>query len=292
MNRRQLLTTMAALPAAAQLKAQSSGQKFHFKAGLVAYSYRKPLAAKTLKYEDVIRMASDWGLDGLDCTGYWFPEGTNPSPQYLAGLRNFAFKNNIQIYNVGVQINLAQPTAELRNAELEKVRHWVDIADRLGANQIRVFGGPIPKGSTEQQAIDMSIETLKQGVEISGARGVVLAVEDDAGLTVAAAPTIAIVKGAGSPWAGINADSGNLRIDGYAQFETLLPLATSVHLKTMVATAVEGKKEPADWNRLVAMVGKYGYKGFIGLEYEGNNPDTDVPKFAQNLHKLIREVSV
>ena len=289
MNRRQLLTTLAALPAAAPLQGQSSAQKFHFKAGLVAYSYRKPLAAKTMKYEDVISMIADWGLDGLDCTVYWFPD---TSPQYLASLRNFAFKNGIQIYNIGVQVNLAQPSADLRNAELEKVRKWVDVADRLGANHIRVFGGPVPKGATEQQAVDMSIETLKQAAEISGARGIILGVEDDAGLTVKAAPTIAIVKGAASPWAGINDDSGNLRVDGYAQFESMLPLASSVHLKTLVATAEEGKKEPADWRRLVNLVGRYGYKGYIGLEYEGNNPETDVPKYAQELHKLIREVSV
>lgn len=289
MNRRQMLTTLAALPAAAQLEGQSTEHKFHFKAGLVAYSYRKPLAAKTMKYEDVIRLIADWGLDGLDCTVYWFPD---TSPQYLAGLRNFAFKNGIQIYNIGVQVNLAQPTADLRNAELDKVRKWVDVADRLGANHIRVFGGRVPAGATEDQAVEMSIETLKQAAEISGARGIVLGVEDDAGLTIKATPTIAIVKGAGSPWAGINDDSGNLRVNGYAQFESMLPLASSVHLKTLIATDVEGKKEPADWKRLVNLVGQYGYKGYIGLEYEGNNPETDVPRYAQELHKLIREVSV
>jgi sugar phosphate isomerase/epimerase len=289
MNRRQLLTTLAALPAASQLRAQQPSHANHFKAGLVAYSYRKPLGAKTMKYEEVIRMASDWGLDGLDCTVYWFPD---TSAQYLANLRKFAFKNGIQIYNIGVQVNLAQPTPELRNAELEKVKKWVDVADRVGANQMRVFGGPIPKGATEQQAVDMSIETLKQASEISGARGITIGVEDDAGLTIKAAPTIAIVKGANSPWAGINADSGNLRVDGYAQFETLLPLATSVHLKTMVATAEEGKKEPADWNRLLGLISQSGYRGYVGLEYEGNDPEKEVPGYAQKLHKLIREVSM
>ena len=47
MNRRQLLTTLAAVPAAAPLNAQPATH-FHLRAGLVAYSYRKELAAKTL----------------------------------------------------------------------------------------------------------------------------------------------------------------------------------------------------------------------------------------------------
>ena len=67
MNRRQLLTTLAAFPAATQLGAQSA-PKFRFRSGLVAYSYRKELAAKSMSYEDLIRRIADWGLDGLDCT--------------------------------------------------------------------------------------------------------------------------------------------------------------------------------------------------------------------------------
>jgi hypothetical protein len=54
MNRRQLLTTLAAFPAATQLSAQSA-PRFHLRSGLVAYSYRKEFAAKSMSYEDLIR---------------------------------------------------------------------------------------------------------------------------------------------------------------------------------------------------------------------------------------------
>ena len=40
MNRRELLTALAAVPATAQLNVQAA-TNFHFRAGLVAYSYRK-----------------------------------------------------------------------------------------------------------------------------------------------------------------------------------------------------------------------------------------------------------
>src|SRR5229473_2035690 len=106
MNRRQLLTTLAAASAAAPLNAQPA-PSFHLRAGLVAYSYRKELAAKTLSYEDLIRRVADWGLDGLDCTVYWFPD---TSAEYLASLRKAAFKNGVQIYNAGVRVQLSQPT--------------------------------------------------------------------------------------------------------------------------------------------------------------------------------------
>lgn len=68
---------------------------------------------------------------------------------YLAALRKTAFKNGVQIYNAGVRVQLSQPTPELRLAEFENIRKWVDVADRLGAGHVRVFGGNVPKGATE-----------------------------------------------------------------------------------------------------------------------------------------------
>ena len=285
-NRRNAIRTIAAVPFAAQLHAQS-GPHYRFRPGLVAYSYRKQLAAKSMNYDDLIHKIADWGLDGLDCTVYWFPD---TSTEFLASLRKTAFKNGVQIYNAGVRVQLSQPTPELQQAQFENIKKWIDVADRIGASHMRAFGGPIPKGASEEQAVAWAVEVLKRGAEYAGSKGITIGVEDDAGLTITAEPTIEIVKRTASPWVGINADSGNLRFDGYAKFETLLPYATSVHLKTLIATK-DGKKESADWDRLLAMIGKSGYKGYIGLEYEGNDAETDVPRFAEDLRARIRKIS-
>jgi L-ribulose-5-phosphate 3-epimerase len=287
MNRRQLLTTLAAAPAVAQLGAQPS-PKFRFRSGLVAYSYRKELAAKTMSYEDLIRRIADWGLDGLDCTVYYFRDN---SPEYLASLRNAAFKNGVQIYNAGVRVQLSQPTPELQLAEFENIKKWVDVADRLGAGHMRVFGGNVPKGASEQQAIGWAAEVLKRGAAYAGSKGIILGVENDYGLTVEAAPTAAIVKQTASPWAGVNADTGNLRKDGYKQLETLLPYVTSVHLKSHVS-APDGTKEPADWARLLGMLGNAGYKGYVGLEYEGTEPEAEIPRLVADLRTVVRKLSL
>jgi L-ribulose-5-phosphate 3-epimerase len=286
MNRRQLLTSIAALPAVSQLRGQSE-PKFHLRGGLVAYSYRKQFESKALNYVDLIQRIADWGLDGLDCTVYWFPDTSN---EYLASLRKAAYKSGVQIYNAGVRVRLAQPTPELQAAEFENIKKWVDVADRIGASHMRVFGGPIPKGATAQQAIDWSVEVLKRGADYAGSRGIILGVEDDAGLTVDAEPTIEIVKRTASPWAGINADSGNFRANGYSQFEMLLPYATSFHLKRDITTP-DGKAEKADWNRLLTMIGRSHYKGYVGFEYEANNADADVPPLAAELRTLVRKLS-
>lgn len=287
------MLAMAGIPAVGigQLAAQAQ-RNFRLRSGLVAYSYRAQLAAKSMSYEDLIRRIADWGLDGLDCTVYWLPEASNGLNEYLAKLRRTAYQCGVSIYNAGVRVRLCQPTRELQVAQFENIRKWVDVTDRLGAGHMRVFGGTIPKGASEEQAISWAVEVLKRGAEYAGERGIILGVEDDGGLTTTAEPTVAIVQQTGSPWVGINVDSGNLPRNGYSQFEMMLPYATSVHLKPEIAGA-DGKKEPADWDRLLGMLGKAGYKGYVGLEYEeeGAVAEAEVPRLAARLRSAVRRIS-
>src|SRR5579864_2688252 len=149
MNRRQLFQALPALAAASQLRGQDAG-KGHLRAGLVAYSFRKQLEAKSMTYEALIRYVADLGLDGLDTTVYWFPD---TSGAFLASLKRTAYKNAVSLYSIAARVRLCQPTAELQRAEVENAKKWIDVAERLGAGHVRVFGGAVPKGATEAQAI-------------------------------------------------------------------------------------------------------------------------------------------
>ena len=82
----------------------------------------------------------------------------------------------------------------MQAAELETVRKWVDVAEKLGASHIRVFGGAVPKGATEDQAVAWAVETLKRAAEEAGKKGIILGVEDDGGITTNADRTVEIVK--------------------------------------------------------------------------------------------------
>jgi len=286
MNRRELFSLLAAAPL---LRGQASQPRSHLRAGLVAYTYRKELEAKTLSYEDLIRKVSALGLDGLDTTVYWF---TDTSDRYLAGLRNTAYKNGVSLYSAAVRVRLCQPTTELQKAEVENARKWVDVAEKLGASHVRVFGGTVPKDATEQQAIGWAVEVLKPAADYAGSKGIMLGVEDDGGLTTTAEPTVEIVKRAAHPFAGINVDTGNFPKNGYSQVEMCIPFATAVHLKTKIADA-SGQKVEADWNRLAAMFAKGGYKGYLSIEHEepGDNLETTLPKLASNLRRVTAKYS-
>jgi hypothetical protein len=65
----------------------------------------------------------------------------------------------------------------------------------------------------------------------------------------------------------------------------------STHIKAHVS-APDGKKEKADFDRLFGMFARGGYRGFVSLEYEENDPETAVPGLAAEIIKAARKYSV
>jgi sugar phosphate isomerase/epimerase len=294
MDRRSFLTITAAAvaTAAAPVAAsrQSAPSKARFRTGLVAYSYRQALQSKAMKYEDLINVAVDTGTDGIDMTVYWLP---STEADYLRSLRHLAYKNRVEIYSIGTRVQLAQPAADLQEKQLADLRKWVEVAQRVGATHIRVFGGQKPAGATLEQAVGFAAETLKRGAEIAGPAGVLLGIEDDGGITDFAKETIEIVRRADSPYAGMNLDTGNFRPPKvYAQIEMSIPYAVSTHIKTETANDDGKTRSAADWDRIFKMFAAHGYRGYMGLEYEAAaDPQTTIPAQLRRLKDMAQKYS-
>jgi L-ribulose-5-phosphate 3-epimerase len=287
MNRRDLLKTVPAMGAAfalPSLSAQADARKGRFRTAICAYSFRDALKAKTLTYEDLVRMCVDLDVDGIDMTVYWFP---NTSDEFLLPLRRLAYKSAVAIYSVAVATEMTQPTPELQAREIEKLKKWIDVGEKLGAGHVRVFGGRVPKTATEDQAAGWVIEVLKRASDYAGSKGIILGLENHGGITEKADRILQIVKAVDSPWVGVNLDTGNFNRDSYAQMEKCIPYAANFQMKLEVRDAA-GKKEPSDWDRIVGMAAKAGYKGYLALEYE---EPTDPFKTVPGLMKKMREVT-
>ena len=263
-----------------------SESKGRFRPAICAYSFRNQLKAGSMTYADLIRMAADVGADGIDFTVYWLPD-TND--QTLFPLKRLAYRSSVAIYTIGIDAKMAQPTPELRAVEIEKVRKWLGVAERLGASHVRVFGGNVPKGASQDQAVGWAVETLKRSADEAAKKGITLGVEDDGGITTNADRTVEIVKKADSEWAGINLDIGNFPDDAYKQIEMCAPYATNVHFKSEVH--VDHKGQPVDIPRILKILGNAGYHGYLAIEYEAaDDPRTVVPKWISRLRDAIREV--
>ncbi len=283
MRRRDCLKLISAATLASPLS-RAAAVKGRFRPAICAYSFRTQLAAKSMTYADVIRMAADLGADGVDLTTYWLGDSGDEA---LFALKKLAYRSSIAIYTIGIRARMAQPTADLQAAEVEKVRQWLGAAEKLGASHIRVFGGAVPKGATEDQAVAWAVETLKRSADAAAQKGITLGLEDDGGITTTARRTVEIVEKTGSPWVGINLDVGNFVDDAYHQIEMCAPYATNVHFKSEVH--VERQGQTVDAGRVLAILGKAGYRGYLAVEYEAaDDPLTGVPRLISQLRAAIR----
>ncbi|MEZ5353597.1 MAG: sugar phosphate isomerase/epimerase family protein [Bryobacteraceae bacterium] len=299
-DRRRFLQTLSAapiaIPGAAGVAASvavsaahaAEKRKARLRTAICAYSFRDALAKKTLTYEDLIPMAVENDVDGLDLTVYWFP---STESSFLMPLRRMAYQNGVELYSISVRTNMCQPTADLRKKEFSTLRKWVDVAHELGAGHIRVFGGTVPKGETEDHAATWVVDILNYAAEYAGSKGIVLGLENHGGITAKADRIVDIVKQVNSPWVAVNLDTGNFDADAYEQIAKILPYAANVQFKTEIRVE-GGKRVPADWDRLTKMLADGGYRGYLALEYEGQgDARAAVPPLLTELNRLAHKYS-
>ena len=286
MNRRDFLTAAAALPAARAVAqpADNLPKKARLRPALCAYSFRQELESKAKTYEDLVRACVDWDVDGLDMTVYWVP---STDPAWLHSLRRLAYRCGVQIYSIAVRTELTRAGQKERDAEVENIRRWVDAASAVGAGHIRVFGGYLRNGVTEEQAVPWVVECLQRGAEIARAHGVILGLENHGGITARAERILEIVRKVNSPWVGINLDTGNFRADWYEQIAMCVPHAVNVQYKIDMRDERE-RVMPADWDRITGLLATGGYKGYLALEYEG---DDDAVKAVPPLLAKLKQVA-
>ena len=159
MNRRQLLKALP--PAAATLASApfsfaaaprtEASAKPRIRSAICAYSYRDALGSKQMTYEDLVDIAVENDIDGLDLTVYWFPQ--EHLNRFLASLRRKAYLAAVEIPSIAIRSNLCRPAIDEQRQEAAWLGHWVDIANQLGASHIRVFGGTVPEGADEKQTL-------------------------------------------------------------------------------------------------------------------------------------------
>jgi sugar phosphate isomerase/epimerase len=266
----------AATPQAFAIEPIARDGKSFFKFSLAAYSYRDLLQAKNpaekLSVEDFIDDCAKLGLQGTELTSYYFPE--DPTPEYLRSLRKRCFLLGLDVSGTAVGNDFCHPPGATRDAEIAHVKRWVDHAAILGAPVIRIFSGH-PHGTSVEEAHKLAVSAIEECCQYAGEHGVFLALENHGGLTETAAGLLSLVRDVQSPWFGVNLDTGNFHsADPYAELAQLAPYAINVQVKVSMHPA-GGARARADFSRLAQIVNQAGYRGYIVLEFEENEPPRD-----------------
>jgi sugar phosphate isomerase/epimerase len=259
-----------------------------FKLSCAAYSLRQYLDLKNprMTLEEFIQKCAEWGTDGVELTEYYFKKPI--TAEYIARLKRLAVIWGQDITGTPIGNNFALPPGPERDAQVASVKSWIDLSAELGSPAIRIFAGGAPKGVEDSQARKWVVESIEACCDAAAKRGVFLAIENHGGVVATADGLLDIIKAVRCEWVGVNLDTGNFHTpDPYGDMARCAPYAVTCQVKTEV-TPEGGKKVEADLGRIVDILRKASYRGYVTLEYEAaEEPMEAVPRYLAALRKLI-----
>lgn len=267
----------------------------HMKLSLAAYSFSRYLptrgtpeqiAAAKMRLEDFVDYCAELNLDGTELTAYYFPKEV--TDDYLISLKERTFRLGLDVSGTAIGNDFCLPEGPKRDEHLKMCRDWIDYSATLGAPVIRIFAGQVPKGDSEAAALERCIAGINESLDYAAKKGVFLALENHGGITATSDQLLKIVEGVkSSPWFGVNFDGGNFRTaDPYAELERIAPYTINAQVKASVAP--NGKPEEADLKRVINILKKANYRGYIVLEYEEKaEPKETIPGLIQKIRDAI-----
>ena len=264
----------------------------HMKLSLAAYSFNRMLPRPgrgqkgEMTLEDFVDYCAKLNLDGTELTSYYFP--AEPSRDYLLNLKEQTFRLGLDISGTAIGNDFCLPEGEKRQAQLKLCRDWIDHAAVMGAPVIRIFAGKVPKGGTEEEALDLCVAGINESLDYAAEKGVLLALENHGGITATPEQLLSIVERVkDSKWFGVNYDSGNFRTeDPYGDLEKIAPYAVNAQIKVALKTPNNEHRE-ADLKRMVEILRAANYRGYVVLEYEEAKPYEEIPMYVEKLRELI-----
>lgn len=161
------------------------------------------------------------------------------------------------------------------NQEVIKIKKVIDLAQRLGAEVVRLFAGWIEEEKISEDMYHQLTETFALVGDYARERGVKLALENHGGITKTAEQVKRILESVKSPAVGLNFDPANFYHcgqDPVKALEILSPHIVYFHLKD--CRNVDGKYEycavgdgEIDFKSILGKLTK-NYHGYYAIEYE------------------------
>ncbi len=276
-TRREFLTTASVATAAlatADLAHALQPQKGRFAISLAEWSLHRALFKGGMTNLDFPRAASEqFGVTGVEYVNQFFKDKARDTA-YLKDLKSRA--DGFGLKNVLIMIDgegmLGAPDEAERSKAVENHKPWIDAAKLLGCHAIRVNAGSRGDYAEQQK---LAADGLRRVGEYGASQGISVIVENHGGLSSNGQWLAGVMKLVNMPGVGTLPDFGNFRVsrteeyDRYKGVAELMPFAKGVSAKSHDFDA-QGNETQTDYKKMLDIVMASSYRGFIGIEYEGN----------------------
>jgi L-ribulose-5-phosphate 3-epimerase len=245
-----------------------------FKISLAEWSLHKALFAKEITNLDFPKLAREqYGIEGAEFVNQFFKDKAHDSV-YLKDLKTRADDHGVTCVLIMIdgEGDMSAPEKSDRDKAVENHKKWVDAAAALGCHSIRINTGehysPTDVGGVAEACTALT--------EYGAQHKIGVICENHGGPSSNPDAMIALMKAVNHPNFGTLPDfgnfpkgsDGNYAIDIYDAIERMLPYAKGVSAKSYDFDE-KGSETTLDYRRIMRIVSKAGYHGFVGIEYEG-----------------------
>ncbi len=270
MNRRKfgksLVTPLLASAAFAE------NQKW-FKISLAEWSVHKAIHAGQMKNLEFPKLAREkYGIEGLEFVNTLWEV---PTQGYIRRLkRNMESTATKCVLIMCDDEGLMGHSVKADRMKAAKNHYkWVDIVAELGGHSIRTNMYPDKEPKTAQEITDYincCADSFANLCAYGKSAGINIIIENHGGLSSDPDILVRLMKQVNLPNFGLLPDFGNFygKIDRYDAVAKMMPYAKGVSFKCW-EFGKDGKETKMDMDRLMKIVKDAGYKGYVGIEFEG-----------------------
>jgi sugar phosphate isomerase/epimerase len=273
MNRRHFLRAAAMAAAAPLLARGEAASPPLFRLSLAQWSLHRALFGGKLDNLDFPACARKFGVEGVEYVNIFFKDRARDEA-YLAELKKRCADHGIEsvLIMCDREGDVGDPDEKNRAQAVENHLRWIEAARFLGCHSIRVNARS--NGSPEEQH-KLVVDGLTRLGEAAKPHGISVIVENHGGLSSDGAWLAGTLKAVGMENVGSLPDFGNFHdYDRYQGIEDLMPYAKGVSAKSHDFDP-SGNETKTDYERALRLVLKAGYRGFVGIEYEGSGKSED-----------------
>jgi sugar phosphate isomerase/epimerase len=288
------LADAVACPTAESGALTGGGPEPLFNISLAQWSLHKALFAGELDHLDFPAVARrEFGIEAIEYVNSFFKDKAEDQG-YLLTLKDRCESEGVKslLIMCDGEGRLGDPDPAARTAAVENHYRWVEAARLLGCHSIRVNAAS--EGTWDEQR-DLAADGLHRLAEFAAGYGLYVIVENHGGLSSNGRWLASVIEAGDHPRLGTLPDFGNFRIgeseryDNYRGVEQMMPYARAVSAKTNDFTDA-GEEVNLDYEELIRIVLDSGYRGWIGIEYEGSLlPEPEGIRLTKALLERVRE---
>lgn len=295
-SRRKFITSLSASLAASSLLSNADHHKKNqlFEISIAEWSLHKSLFGKKISNLDFPVVAKkEFKISAVEYVNQFFKDKATDK-NYLNELKKIC--NNEGVKSLLIMCDgegkLGDPDKNKRISSVNNHKRWIEAAKHLGCHSIRVNASS--SGSYDDQQ-KLAADGLSRLSEFASTHGLNVIVENHGGLSSNGQWLSGVMKSVNMKNCGTLPDFGNFRIGGgktydrYKGVKELMPFAKAVSAKSHDFDD-NGNEIHTDYHKMMKIVIDAGYRGYVGVEYEGSKlSEYDGIKATKKLLESVRE---